>query len=831
MCSAHFLESDFQLHTKTKTLKPDAVPTVFPNYPKHKQTPSTSRRAAPLKRPIPSSNPASKEPGGKLRKKEVICSINQDHHYAKKSIEHELKKQTERNEILSGKVTNARKEIKVLKTKVKRKSKKIQDIFSELEKKNMIDSERLELLMSNLSQDSKLLFDNELQQTNASVSGRRYSDNIKSFAVTLHFYSPQAYEYLRKHLTLPDVSTIRRWSSSIGCEPGFLEDALDHLKSRMSENRMMRDICIIFDSMAIKKELVFDSKTGKYSGCVDFGTSSDSSDHLATEALVVMAVGLRTHWKQPIAYFLVDKICSNVQSQIVHEAVIQLTERGFIVHAAVCDGNFANQKTAVNLGCVLEPDRVLTEFKHPSGTGESIFFLFDVCHLLKNVRNCFGQYGVLSDGDGQQISWEFVKALHEEQQKDNLFLGNKLASKHIDFVKNKMSVKLAAETLSRSVADAIEYLREEKDVPRFRGSEATCKFIRTFDKLFDICNSSSPIGKYSKSPISLSNLKEKLEDLDNIKIYIRGLTDSTGTPLTTGRRKTAFIGFVVTITSLQKLAQRLLHQNDPFKYVLSYKLSQDHLECLFSRIRRRGGWNNNPTSLQFKWALRACMLKNGIRPSKHANCIEIEEPEMSIIDDNRERIFPVSQELKQFLKLVKEPSHFHDDVLFYIAGFICHKLMLQLKCFICLNAIGKRVSSSPDIKSNPTAALTLNKDRGGLMYSNEIFRIVREADCVLRQILLTNHLTSLSSKVIISVQIAVNAKLRDTIFKDLADHIQDTYNPLADDHGTQIIKLVCRIFTNLVFRRNAKVINERFVGKCKAPMRQKYSKMILFLHQ
>ena len=69
----------------------------------------------------------------------------------------------------------------------------------------------------------------------------------------------------------------------------------------------MADICIMFASMAIKKEIVFDSKTGQYSGCMDFGSSSDCADHLAIEALVVMAVGLRTHWKQPIAYFSLIK--------------------------------------------------------------------------------------------------------------------------------------------------------------------------------------------------------------------------------------------------------------------------------------------------------------------------------------------------------------------------------------------------------------------------------------------------------------------------------------------------------------------------------------------
>ncbi|GFS26769.1 THAP domain-containing protein 9 [Elysia marginata] len=231
-----------------------------------------------------------------------------------------------------------------------------------------------------------MFFNNELQQGRTAAGGRRYSEEVKSFAVTLHFYSAQAYDFLRKFLTLPDVSTIRRWSSSIGCEPGFLSDALDHIAKKKESNLQMADVCIMFDSMAIKKEIVFDNKTGKYSGCVDFGTNSDCADHLATEALVVMAVGMRTHWKQRIAYFLVDKICAKMQSQIVRDAICHLTERGFTVEATVCDGNFANQRTAVELGCNLAEGNLKTEFPHPSIEGETILFLFDACHLLKTCE-------------------------------------------------------------------------------------------------------------------------------------------------------------------------------------------------------------------------------------------------------------------------------------------------------------------------------------------------------------------------------------------------------------------------------------------------------------
>ena len=49
------------------------------------------------------------------------------------------------------------------------------------------------------------------------------------------------------------------------------------------------------------------------------------------------------------------------------------------------------------------------------------------------------------------------------------------------------------------------------------------------------------------------------------------------------------------------------------------------MELLFNKIRCRCGWNNNPDVLQFKYALRAILLRNSIEPSKTGNCTPFED--------------------------------------------------------------------------------------------------------------------------------------------------------------------------------------------------------------
>jgi hypothetical protein len=80
--------------------------------------------------------------------------------------------------------------------------------------------------------------------------------------------------------------------------------------------------------------------------------------------------------------------------------------------------------------------------------------------------------------------------------------------------------------------------------------------------------------------------------LETTAQYLLNLKSSSGQLLIMHRRKTFILGFVITIKSTIEMAKQMLTlPQDPFKY------SQDHIELLFSCIRAKGGWNNNPNVL------------------------------------------------------------------------------------------------------------------------------------------------------------------------------------------------------------------------------------------
>lgn len=84
-----------------------------------------------------------------------------------------------------------------------------------------------------------------------------------------------------------------------------------------------------------------------------------------------------------------------------------------------------------------------------------------------------------------------------------------------------MNVRLATQTLSRSVADALGVLREKN--PAFKDCATTIELIRAFDQLFDICNSKSKFGKYFRRPIRPDSEKEIFDFFAKATEYIEGI--------------------------------------------------------------------------------------------------------------------------------------------------------------------------------------------------------------------------------------------------------------------------------------------------------------------
>lgn len=201
---------------------------------------------------------------------------------------------------LNHKVKSLQKRLKSSQQKTRRGNKKVSTlaaVVSELKEKNLIHNECASMLETTFSGVPKELMKRLVSQKKKKNLGA-YPPELRSFALTLKFYSTKAYNYVRKSfdLGLPHVSVIRSWYSSIDGEPGFTKDALTALKAKvLAAKRDNQEIvcALMLDEMSIRKHVEWDGK--RFRGFVDLGTGiDDDSLPEATDALVFMAVSVNS---------------------------------------------------------------------------------------------------------------------------------------------------------------------------------------------------------------------------------------------------------------------------------------------------------------------------------------------------------------------------------------------------------------------------------------------------------------------------------------------------------------------------------------------------------
>ena len=185
----------------------------------------------------------------------------------------------------------------------------------------------------------------------------QYSPALKGFALTLNFYSPSAYKFVRKTFDtcLPHPRTLRKWYSTIEVKAGFTEVSFSALKQQVQSSPDNHGVfSLIMDEMAIRQQVEWDGN--KYHGFVDMGTELDDDClPVAKEALTLMVVSHKSSFKVPIGYFLIDGLGSIERSNLVMQALSKLHSVGVNIVSLTCDGSPPNVSMITHLGCNLEP--------------------------------------------------------------------------------------------------------------------------------------------------------------------------------------------------------------------------------------------------------------------------------------------------------------------------------------------------------------------------------------------------------------------------------------------------------------------------------------------
>lgn len=184
-----------------------------------------------------------------------------------------------------------------------------------------------------------------------------------------------------------------------------------------------------------------------------------------------------------------------------------------------------------------------------------------------------------------------------------------------------MNVRFAVQLLSRSVADAIDFLRTNAETG-FTNTHGLSKFIRINNDLFDVFNTKE-INESSdfKTAVTKTNSERIFDFFDEAIPYIKTLIYN-GKPIIESGRKHGFISLITNMHCIRGLYLDYV-ENDKLPYLATFFLMQDQLESLFGRVRSCYlGANDNPSMQQFASALRKIVTTNEIKASELANCCD-----------------------------------------------------------------------------------------------------------------------------------------------------------------------------------------------------------------
>ena len=207
LCSDHF-ESAAYIYPGSKKLKDDAIPTVFTFSESSSHNKEITPRKPPMKRLIPEENLMPDENPPKVSKLESPSK-------------EELRNELTKKDVI---IFDQKKKIKLLQQQVRRKNATVTNLrtaITVLKEKDLLTPKLADNLLEAFPGLDGHLIVNHLQNKDRDNRGNRYTDAVKKFSLTAHFYSPRAFDYLRTIFNLPDPRSLRYWTSSVSSNQGF----------------------------------------------------------------------------------------------------------------------------------------------------------------------------------------------------------------------------------------------------------------------------------------------------------------------------------------------------------------------------------------------------------------------------------------------------------------------------------------------------------------------------------------------------------------------------------------------------------------------------------
>lgn len=532
----------------------------------------------------------------------------------------------------------------------------------------------------------------------------KVSPVYRRFLMVLHFYCPKAFEYIKTQydFRLPQSNTINSWYRSVNFKSGFTVESFTKLKEAVTLSEIMGKFLVgnlIVDQIQIAHKIEFDGYDE-----VGYVYNFNENDYLynadeAKEMLVFVFVSVIDNWALPLGYFPIDDMTAQQKNNLIRFCMENVISSGVDLIGVTFNATPTNITVARMLKCGMD----WNNFEPSFVMGQSVFLAeekqllltLDPVHAFQLIYNTFAVKKKLwKPEDGEVIDWRYIESLERYYETgmphdDTGFL--------LICIKN---IKLAIQTLSISVADAIDYCCNTLHIDVFQGADATVEFIRFINNSFDVLNSHKFSANGYKKSLSLETCnyiirftEDAIEYLSNLKIVNQ--TTSQLVYILKTSRKTGFMAFVLGLMNIKYINQKYI-ETQTLTHFSTSSLSRSKVDQIFN-------FNTIPTTLEFMQKYKS-IIENFSSKTFISNSITV-APISSTSPSSGELI---NETVDKYLLTTIKTSSSHlssqlidheyifnnynsheyiENVVNYITNYIVCHLTEYLKCEMCINCL------------------------------------------------------------------------------------------------------------------------------------------------
>ncbi|NXN17492.1 THAP9 transposase, partial [Indicator maculatus] len=698
-------------------------------------------------------------------------------------------------------------------------SRTVGTILRELAEKQHLPEETMSLLQAQFSADLPC----EQQRWRKMAE---YSLEMRQFACALQLYHRKAYDCLRKMIPLPHpysltkqvfTHSFRNWLSTSKAAAGFSSSIFTRLQEKVERGEKAYCYCVLMvQDVPLQRQQEWDLQGRRRAGFMDLGTGALDADEapLASEAILLMAVGISSHWAAPLGYFLVSSASGPLLAQLLRHTISKLNNIGITVLAVTSRATAHGAATAAALGIRIDPERVQCTFRHPPGSAHSITYLYDICHAQQLVSNALQDLQRIEWQRDTAVQWQHVVELAGLQDQRAPKAGRPKSGRPGS--KNSyLKVNLATLLFSDGAADALEHL-QKLGLASFQNCSGTAKFLDLMSRLCALFDGRGAYRRKLKGPMVTGHHTQISHLSKEIRSCFTTLRDSRGRLIMKGKRKLGFLSFLLNTKSLRWLYTNYMCSEDaPSHHLLASAFSLAPLEQFVRALLEACG-SRSPTCATFQAAyhklLGDCSLAPGSAHSGglgHASYLGL-SPSGSrdlTLGSIRAQCAPAGRgplAAEQPCCAAPVGSSMLSEALTDLslqarslastAGCVAEQLAEGLGCQVCLASLFQLV----EIRRGRGAVLYIRKAAGVALPSFSLYRIAGVSEQVLKWHSKGGDGSKATKLQRLSLEQKVLQELLGgrPLFSALTDHFLDG-ELCVDNHYTTLVKQITRGYLDI----------------------------------